>query len=60
MIGAVDEGCGAFFVGDESFCGEDVAGVGVFTGDDDEDAAAEAGFVCLAQAGDAVDDAAVG
>ena len=37
-----------------------MAGVGVFAGDDDEDAAAEAGFVCLAQAGDAVDDAAVG
>ena len=60
MIGAVDEGCGAFFVGDEAFGGEDVAGVVIFTGDDDEDAAAKAGFVCLAQAGDAVDDAAVG
>lgn len=60
MIGAVNEGCGAFFVGDESFGGEDVARVGVFAGDDDEDAAAEAGFVCLAQARDAVDDAAVG
>ena len=52
--------CGAFFVGDESFGGEDVARIVVFAGDDEEDAAAEAGFVCLAQAGDAVDDAAMG